>query len=436
MIANSIKTKLAFAAAAMLGFFPLGQTVYLLLVDQLGLPLRPGIFGVFVAILLLVPTLALITLRTSSIRLSQVDIVVLLLFAVMIANLAFRTIDPTLRDTMLLALLVIGPYVAGRLVTPTLTRPFLYGLLTACLATAIYTFGFVASLLDSLETVIRPKILGIDHGVHLVGIAVAFLICFSVACIDAPRQKWQGIVLYILASMSIASLIIISSRGMALVAFTTVVISIFILPRRGLSQRVILLLCLALSAYATLNVSPATMAFLYQALPGDFDGLYQIAPGDLDGIASLDCADLRGLNNSTDIRMALYGKAIELSLAHPLFGIGLFNFAESFCPTTFPHSTLLQIAAETGLMGLVLTGLLLYRLSVQSVTAMRHLDDSAPKDGLVLLALLICSLGVDQLYGSLSSMAPSMTLLGTTVSWLNAKDPTAQGTAAPARAQR
>lgn len=425
MIANSIKTRLEFAAAVMLGFFPLGQTVYFLLVDQLGLPLRPGMFGVFVAILLLVPMLALMTHRTSSIRLNQIDIVVLLLFAVMIGNLAFRTIGPTLRDALLLALLVIGPYMAGRLVTPTLMRPFLYGLLTACLATAIYTFGFVASLLDSLETVIRPMILGIDHGVHLVGIAGAFLICVIAACIDAPRQKWQGIALYILASMSIASLLVLSSRGMALVAFTTVVISIFIFPRRGFSQRVILLLCLALSAYVTLSASPATMSFLAQALPGD-----------LDGVALLDCATLLGLGNSTDIRMALYGQAIDLFLAHPLFGIGLFNFAESFCPTTFPHSTLLQIAAETGLIGLVLTGLLLYRLSVQSFTAIRHLDDSAPKDGLVLLALLICSLGIDQLYGSLSSMAASMTLLGAAVSWLSAKDPMVQASAAPSKAQR
>ena len=425
MIANSIKTRLEFSAAVMLGFFPLGQTVYFLLVDQLGLPLRPGVFGVFAAILLLVPMLALITHRTSAVRLNQIDIVVLLLFALMIGNLAFRTIGPTLRDTILLALLVIGPYLAGRLVTPSLMRPFLYGLLAACLATAIYTFGFVASLLDSLETVIRPKILGIDHGVHLVGIAGAFLICFITASIDTPKQTWKRIALYILASMSIASLLVLSSRGMTLIVATTVVMSIFFFPRRGLRHRAILLLCLALSAYATLSVSPATMAFLSRAIPGD-----------LDGVALLDCAALLNSNNSADIRMAFYRTAIDLFLAHPLFGVGLFNFAENFCPTTFPHSTLLQIAAETGLMGLILTGLLLYRLSVQSFTAIRHLDDSAPKDSLVLLALLICSLGIDQLYGSLSSMASSMTLLGATVSWLSAKDPMAQGTAAPARAQR
>ena len=410
--------KLQTAAAALLGCLPVGQTMYLLLVHQVGLQHTSQQFAIFIMATWLLPFGVLFAFRRSSLRLSGIDLAVGLLAALMIVNLAFRTIDVTRRDLLLFGLFVLGPYAAARLMSRDLLPAFLLGLFLACAAAALYAFIFLATLLDTLETVIRPRLLGVDHGVHLIGLALAFLICFVTGRIGAPCPRRKQAALYATASISMATLVLISSRGMAAAAFLTVLVSLLVLPKAGLTQRLTQLLFMTVAAYLALRVSPSTLEFLYR-----------MQPSSTDGFSSVSCAALSGLINSSDIRMALYSKAIDLFMAHPLFGVGLHNFAENFCPTTFPHSTLLQIASELGLAGLILTGFLLYHLLPGMISAGRTSDENDSTHGLILMVLLICSLMVDQLYGNLNSMASSMALLGAMASWLgtpaSAKTPSA-----------
>lgn len=397
--------KLQTAAAALLGCLPVGQTMYLFLVHQLGLQHTSQQFAIFIMATWLLPFGVLFAFRRSSFRLGGIDLAVGLLAALMIVNLAFRTIDVSLRDLLLFGLFVLGPYAAARLMSRDLLPAFFLGLFLACAAAAIYAFIFLATVLDTLETVLRPKLLGVDHGVHHIGLALAFLICFVTGRIGAPRPRWKQVALYATASISMATLVLISSRGMAAAAFLTVVVSLVLLPKAGLTQRLTQMLCMAVAAYLALSVSPPTLSFLYMVMPSTTDGL-----------ATFSCTALSGLINSSDIRMALYSKAIDLFMTHPLFGVGLHNFAENFCPTTFPHSTLLQIASELGLAGLILAGFLLYHLLPSMISEGRTSHENDP--GLILIVLLICSLMVDQLYGNLNSMASSMALLGAMASWL------------------
>ncbi len=397
-------------AAALLGLVPLGQTAYLLLISQLGLPHFPGQFAIFASTILMVPILILLASRRFLFLPSRTDLAVLLIVILMMANLAFRTIDPTLRDAVLLCVFVIGPYIATRLLPPDLLRPFLFGMLAACLVATVYTIAFILKLNDTPEVVIRPKLLGADHGVHLVGIAITFLICFVAAVVDAPRLRWQRVVLYAVASLAVALLVVISSRGMAVIAFATVLMTVFLLPRAGIMPRLTLLLCMSISAYLTFILHPLALSFLFLLIPND------IANG-----SSLDCVVLFEKTSSSDIRLALYTKAIDLFLSFPVFGVGLDNYAENFCLGSFPHSTILQIAAELGVIGLAITGYLLYRLLPKMISIGRQTVANDSREGLVLMTLLICSLGVDQIYGNLLFMPSSMALLGAVASLLAAQ---------------
>lgn len=412
---NLYKPNIFRFAAALLGFLPVGQTVYFLILDQLGIEHSSYKYALFMSLLLFLPAGTFLVLRRSSFQLQKVDVAVFCLIGLMAANLIFRTIDLAVRDVVLFCCFVVGPYVAARLLPRDLLPSFLLGLFLACAALAFYAFIFAATLVDSLDTVIRPMLLGIDHGVHLVGVALAVLICVVAGSLSSFDPGWKRILLYCLASLCMAMLIIFSSRGMAVAAFTTVLISLAVFPRVDFLPRLVQLLCMAMAVYIALNLSPPTLAFFSRVVPSDsaLERLYQ------EGIYQ-GCLELSSLLNSSDIRAMLYTKAVEQFFTNPLFGVGLLNYAENYCEGTFPHSTLLQIAAELGLVGLLFASLTLWFLVPRTIAKVRNAEDDEVRGGLILIAILICSLIVDQLYGNLISMASTMTLLGVLVSWLGA----------------
>lgn len=73
-------------------------------------------------------------------------------------------------------------------------------------------------------------------------------------------------------------------------------------------------------------------------------------------LSHVDCLPAKISDDSIMIRAVLYLEAIKLFLYSPLFGVGVSNFSNYSCfsPHGFPHSTILHVAAEMGVLGLSL----------------------------------------------------------------------------------
>lgn len=85
------------------------------------------------------------------------------------------------------------------------------------------------------------------------------------------------------------------------------------------------------------------------------EGAWIISPGQ-SVLNNVDCLPGKTANDSVMIRVVLYLEAIKLFLSFPFFGVGVSTFSSYSCftPHGFPHSTVLHIAAEMGLVGLLL----------------------------------------------------------------------------------
>jgi hypothetical protein len=66
------------------------------------------------------------------------------------------------------------------------------------------------------------------------------------------------------------------------------------------------------------------------------------------------CLPIKTANDSMMIRVVLYAEALKMFTMSPFTGIGVSNFSSYSClsPYGFPHSTILHVAAEVGLLGL------------------------------------------------------------------------------------
>jgi hypothetical protein len=100
---------------------------------------------------------------------------------------------------------------------------------------------------------------------------------------------------------------------------------------------------------------PALSQLPLEAIYLDFfsAGALNIEPG-RPVLAHANCLPIIESNDSAMIRVMLYLEAVKLFLSAPLRGIGVSNFSQFSCLSTygFPHSTVLHVAAEMGLVGL------------------------------------------------------------------------------------
>lgn len=402
--------------AVIMGFVPLGQLLYFLLWHVFGLDHSSVRYTVFISSVTFIPGFLLFLSRHDRPKIEKIDLWVLTFILITIVSYSFRADHVRLREVVIYFLFVVSPYVSTRMLPLDLLGAFFLGLLAVCGASVLYSLIFLIEFIDDIDIILRPRLLDVDHGVHLIGFGLATLIAFITGYAGWRVPLWGYIWLIGVASLCAWLLILFSSRGMAAAAFLTVIMSLFVFPKRDVTMRLIQLIFMSTAAYLAANASPPTLMFLgnllsYSDFPGsDINGLVV----DLEGI----CFELSNLVNSAEIRAALYSAAVSIFFENIIFGVGILNFENHYCASTFPHSTLLQTAAELGVIGLSVCGILVYLLISRFVVGFKGEGFESKRNGLTIAALLMLSLISDQLYGSLAMMPSSMALLGVLVVWL------------------
>lgn len=419
----------ALVGASILGVVPVVQSFYFLVIHVVDMPHNRTLFIAIMVAVWLVPLCLFVVAKRSLPNPTAADFAFFALICVLFANLLLVSEGASVRDYGQLAVFVVGPYVAARLLPAGSTRPFLFCLLACCISIMAYAFAFLMIVIGVGEDLFRPMILGINHGLHLVGLALLIIVAYASVRVADTSGFGQRMFFGLAGVLAFSLLLLLSSRGMASIAFMVAALAaVAAMPGRVAVVRGVFLVGLVISATTIFSSNDASQQFAASAVPGGdafsaaiaFTGepgsgteAFTGEPG-----SGTECNTFINSNNSTSIRLALYSRAVDLFMANPLLGVGLRNYDRHFCAETFPHSTLLQVASELGILGLTTA---IAVVAIVFIGLMRHAWAVRHRGGgeaFSLAVLLVGVLAVDQIYGELLLMAPTAVVLGASVAWI------------------
>ena len=371
---------------------------------------------------------------------SRLDLVVLFFwFYVAISIFYRREIRDDIPKHLLYApFMAVLPYICGRLIRICWLHRLMQAIvvlgLTVTILVIIDRFYLAPS---NTNFFLRWPIFGYDHGRLLVGALLAVALpsaCFF--CLTAARHgKHTWRIGYLVSPACVilltATLVSILARGWLVAGlFGALVVLVFSRTAAGFRRLfwIPLIAATVLISHLTfLKYDPhyehfAHTKYAETGFKYDFSQTNRemtvgtrILPGD-------SCRALRG-GDSVSIRELLYIESVAMFRESPLFGVGAANFGQFSCwasAGSYPHSTLLHILAELGLLGgalffaaLVLASGALLRYPSQT----RDVEHAQPSIGA--LALLCVFFLADQFYGNYFMATGSWLMLGLAASVLN-----------------
>jgi O-antigen ligase len=218
------------------------------------------------------------------------------------------------------------------------------------------------------------------------------------------------------------------SRGPLLVVVILAILGfVMLLPRMGSGHRRLLIVVAPILIVASIGVG----AVAASSLPGESLERFSSFAAFVESLSS-GRIDAAAGDNSSEIRVALFTLAITLFLQHPILGVGTAGFAilsvQRLSPVeadVYPHNSLLQFAAEYGLVGVALFAvivaaalirpaagreamvvklLVVYYLLVGMTTG--NVFDDRALWGVIMLALCLPGRDVPELDGSATTAQP------------------------------
>ena len=329
----------------------------------------------------------------------------------------------------LLPFLVLLPYCLGRLMQVRDRKMFLrslplLGLMLLQLCVIDYWWapneGFVYE---------RLIFFGVNHSPLLIASLVSVAVLASAFFLLQESGFDRRIVAALITfSIFIVALVLIAARG-ALITCTIALILMVLLNRHvAWRRRMMLVGCFILSATAALYVLPKPQADFYARIVSseNFSFTHSSLPEHKEMPATIQsnpkCNSILEGYDSVAIRRLLYTEAIELTVQHPLTGVGAARFGSYSCggPGTYPHSTVLQAFAELGILGGTVL-LLLYATSFWS--ALRVYDAMRGKGEIIFWIVLIAFFALtDQIYGSYFMASGSFFIFGLVASLRSRED--------------
>ena len=214
-----------------------------------------------------------------------------------------------------------------------------------------------------------PTIFGQSHGVMLSGLLIAAGLVTLVSMLQSAELHYLPFLSfatgrylgYAVLVLLIVTMGWISSRSGILAGLLGVSIFLFLAPKETLIRKFEIVFFLVLGVMIAVINSlnwKANSAYYAQVLSPP--ALFSTTSGS--GIASADNMEWRGavlgkgacdyIVDSVSDRWVHYQQAATLFLAKPLFGAGANQYGFFACtgPGSFPHSTLLQVLAELGVI--------------------------------------------------------------------------------------
>jgi O-antigen ligase len=299
-------------------------------------------------------------IKSPSIRVHYLDMLFFLSVGYLILSFIFLGESNNVEFTVRLILVIIGPYLIGRMYgahySP-LNFKILYGIAVICILIIGLEISFDPSLIMDTDRFVLYK-LADEFGARSGGSPTQFYIGYvfgatllisGTSLIVAKKTNkliWNGSKVWNM-SVSIISLFIIffvGSRGALISALLTISI-IFI----SLSRNLIVKIPIRLIIFIVFVVG------VYVILPDDrkyWLNELLLLP---DKISQVDGCITSG--DSLLVRLTLLGEAWRLFVESPLLGIGATNFGLSYCGEQHefasPHSLIPQIIVEFGVIGVL-----------------------------------------------------------------------------------
>ena len=314
--------------------------------------------------------------RWSGIKLNVIDVLVAVVLALTVISLvSFGYIDS--RKLLGFTLFFVAvPYVLARMLDTEQLRQ----LLLASIAMGWLMFLWIMAWLAFANTAgnygARPHLFGFSHTPLLAGLLFGSVVVLLISVLARPFQRSAYNV------VSIASLIatlplfwalqVVGARGGFIL--TSFIALLILLAARWIpfGRRLVIVLFLAVFAVVSFKMLPAKQTRFFARLGADVDVPSSLSAADDFGSFSLNdskerekrrlapvskvCRQIDWMQyhgRSGEVRKLLYGSAVRMFLEHPWMGVGSGRFGYTLCMDGrfFPHSTILQIFAELGLLG-------------------------------------------------------------------------------------
>ncbi len=392
--------ELAIRIAALL---PVAPLIYFFALQASGIDHRPAYFAAWSVLVWVVPLALLMpgALRRGLI-LTPVDLLFAVFSILLVLHLSFFTLEASVRHWVLLATFWAGPYAAARLIPAARLETFLT---TIGLVTFIIAVGSIAWQLWMQLTVgsnVRPMLLGVVHGAHLVALALGIFVVLASSGVMA-MTLWTTCAV---AALATAQLVLLGSRGvfMAVMAGGIVMVLAPVNDRR--IARAMVFAAILSGAALTMTLNSVARDFLVRAYVPIEQPIGAGIPSvskEVAGLSAEECDRLSKLVDSTPIRIWLFRQGLALAQEYPVAGIGLENYAAYTCPGAFPHSTVLQSFVELGAFGGLVFALLLIVAALSTALAALDRRSALPlaRAGIGTFALLAFFVLLDQFYGRL-----------------------------------
>lgn len=330
-----------------------------------------------------------------------------------------------------LALMVVVPYVCGRCFGRSSMLPKLQHLILIA-GLAIMPMLLLDRLLMPAMVRGRLPIFGMDHGPLLVGaLLAATLIAAYAGLLHAQAFKTgQGrlalIAGLVFLCLMVVFLVWVSARGWLLAGVLGTLVATMAARRVALLKRVSLLVAVLLIATMSLKWLPVVdLQFgpVYSIAGKSLTTGRSIMLGEvtpvLDKAAPVlgkaSCMPFDKGVDSIAMRWTLYQEAIAIFLQKPWVGVGAGMFGWYSCtgPGGFPHSTVLQVLSELGVLG---GGLFAALIVLSAGTLMGRAwnarGDSERRAMTFLASLFASVLVADQIYGNGLMAAAFWLLMG------------------------
>lgn len=328
----------------------------------------------------------------SCLKATHLDGLMLIFVAILTASTLFLGAGGLFKAVALIASFILLPYLAGRLLSQTGARRFIFSsLIITLFSLPLIGFGLLnmteselqtdrlGTLFSTADTSSMAGVSAIPHASIALGLLLILMTAF-VSNIKPACRSGQHILLIVFMCAALWMLIFIGLRAAILAALMVSLILVFF--GKGTAIGRIVLLCIL--------VSTATASWV--ALPVERKAHFSQLSAVLEKEPYYQ-SHCVVYGDSIKTRMRMSDAAFELALDSPLIGVGAgnfgiksnCNFGEAFMS---PHGLLQQTLSEVGLIGLIAYLALIYYTALGFMKAI--LTESRRPDWLIALAGVWC----------------------------------------------
>ncbi len=263
-----------------------------------------------------------------------------------------------------------------------------------------------------------PILFGQGHGTMLSGLLFSAALLALISKLTSPptsntapssNKKQYRFFYYLLLASIVSAMVWIASRGSAVAVILGVITLFFFAPFLGWKKKIAILLYLGLFAIVAFSISFQNKhheAYFKLLLLRPSVALSEVLrqPPKLEfGKPILGESICKEIPNSIADRWIHYRTAWEIFLAKPLTGVGANGYGFYSCtgPGWYPHTTILQVLAELGVLGGLLYFALLWVVVRVPITRYFSATDVSFKANMGwLLAFMVLQITTSQFYGS------------------------------------